>query len=64
LTVKSLPLATVIPAGDRLVLAIGATSAELLPDPLKPSITVATGGRLPGARWLPVVTGRLEFGPR
>jgi hypothetical protein len=44
-------------------LAIGATSAELLPDPLKPSITVATGGRLPGALWLPVVTGRLEFGP-
>ena len=63
LTVKSLPLATVIPAGDRVVLAIGATSAEILPDPLKPTITVATGDQLPGSLWLPVVTGRLEFGP-
>jgi len=62
-TVKSLPLATVIPAGDRLVLAIGATSAELLPDPLKPRITVATGDQLPGSLRLPVVNGRLEFGP-
>jgi predicted acyl esterase len=61
-TVTSLPLATVIPAGDRLVLAIGATSAELLPDRFKPRITVATGDQLPGSLWLPVVTGRLEFG--
>jgi uncharacterized protein len=58
---ESLPLATLIPAGDRLVLAIGATSAEILPDPLKPRITVATGDQLSGSLSLPVVTGKLRF---
>ncbi len=60
-TAQSLPLATTIPAGDRLVLTIGATSAELLPDPLKPTITVATGDQLPGSLSLPVVAGKLRF---
>ncbi|HKR51737.1 MAG TPA: CocE/NonD family hydrolase [Pseudonocardiaceae bacterium] len=60
-TATSLPLATVIPAGHRLVLAIGATSAEILPDPLKPTITVATGDQLPGSLSLPVVAGKLQF---
>ncbi len=40
---ESLPLAAVIPAGARLVLTIGAGSAEILPDVLKPRITIATG---------------------
>ncbi|MGH3683944.1 MAG: CocE/NonD family hydrolase [Pseudonocardiaceae bacterium] len=57
----SLPLATVIPAGDRLVLVIGATSAEILPDPLKPRITITTGQGLPGSLSLPVVSGTLRF---
>lgn len=60
-TAESLPLATTIPAGDRLVLAIGATAAEILPDPHKPRITVATGDQLPGSLSLPVVTGKLRF---
>ncbi|MGH4006990.1 MAG: CocE/NonD family hydrolase [Pseudonocardiaceae bacterium] len=60
-TAQSLPLATVIPAGHRLVLAIGATSAEILPDPLKPAITVASGEALPGSLTLPVVAGKLSF---
>jgi predicted acyl esterase len=58
---ESLPLASTIPAGDRLVLAIGAASAEILPDPLKPRITVATGEALPGSISLPVVSGQLGF---
>jgi hypothetical protein len=37
--------------------------AEILPDPLKPSITVATGDQLPASLWLPVVTGTLAFRP-
>ncbi|MGH3921147.1 MAG: CocE/NonD family hydrolase [Pseudonocardiaceae bacterium] len=60
-TAQSLPLATVIPAGHRLVLAIGATSEEILPDSLKPTITVGTGDQLPGSLSLPVVTGKLRF---
>ncbi|MGH3788144.1 MAG: CocE/NonD family hydrolase [Pseudonocardiaceae bacterium] len=60
-TAQSLPLATTIPAGHRLVLAIGATSAELLPDPLKPTITVATGDQLPGSLSIPVVAGKVQF---
>jgi predicted acyl esterase len=46
---------------QRSFLAIGATSAEILPDPLKPRITVVTGDRLPGSLSLPVVTGKLRF---
>ncbi len=60
-TAQSLPMATMIPAGDRLVLAIGATAPEILPDSLKPTITIATGDQLPGSLSLPVVTGKLQF---
>ncbi|MGH3978568.1 MAG: CocE/NonD family hydrolase [Pseudonocardiaceae bacterium] len=60
-TAESLPLATVIPAGERLVLAISAASVELLPDPLKPQITIVTGDQLPGSLSLPVVSGELHF---
>ena len=60
-TAKSLPLATTILAGERLVLVISATSAEILPDPLKPRITIATGDQLPGSLSLPVVSGQLRF---
>jgi predicted acyl esterase len=58
---KSLPLATTIPAGDRLVLIIGSTAAEILPNPRKPRITITTGDGLPGSLSLPVVTGKLQF---
>jgi hypothetical protein len=60
-TAKSLPLATTIPAGERLVLVISATSAEILPDPLKPRTTIATSDQLPGSLSLPVVSGKLRF---
>jgi putative CocE/NonD family hydrolase len=60
-TAKSLPLATTIPAGERLVLVISATSAEILPDPLQPRITIDTGDQLPGSLSLPVVSGELRF---
>ncbi|MGH3913105.1 MAG: hypothetical protein ACRDTC_06805 [Pseudonocardiaceae bacterium] len=60
-TAESLPLATVIPAGHRLVLAIGATSPEILPDPHKPRITITTDDQLPGSLSLPVVAGKLRF---
>lgn len=60
-TADSLPLATVIPAGHRIILAIGATSAEILPDPLKPTVTITTGDQLPGSISLPVVAGELRF---
>jgi predicted acyl esterase len=59
----SLPLATEIPAGSRLVLAVGAGSAEIEPDPLKPAITISTGSGVPGSLTLPVVEGRLGFRP-
>jgi hypothetical protein len=58
---KSLPLATTIPAGDRLVLIIGSTAAEILPNPRKPRITITTGDRLAGSLSLPVVSGKLQF---
>ncbi len=57
----SLPLATTIPAGHRIVLTIGATAAELLPNPVKPRITITTGEGLPGSLSLPVVAGKLQF---
>lgn len=58
---ESLPLASTIPAGDRLVLAIGSTAPEILPDPLKPTITVATGDQQPSSLSLPIVAGELQF---
>ncbi len=58
---ESLPLATEIPAGQRLVLVVGAGSAEIEPDPLKPAITIRTGSPLPGSLTLPVVDGNLRF---
>jgi len=54
---RSLPLAAVVRPGDRLVLAIGGGSVELLPDPLKPRITIAT----PSSLSLPVAAGSLRM---
>lgn len=58
---ESLPLASVLHPGERLALAIGASSAEILPDPLKPRVTVATGAGTPGILSLPVVAGTVRF---
>lgn len=60
-TVPSEPFAELIPAGHRLVLALGGGSLNLAPDPLKPLLTVTTGPDLASSVKLPVVEGELEF---
>jgi hypothetical protein len=57
---SSLPLVTSLRAGERLVLVIGASSAEILPNALKPILTILTGPALPGSLTLPIVAGRLR----
>lgn len=58
---ESIPFAAPVPAGHRLVLAIGGGSEVLYPDPLQPALTVSTGADRPGALHLPVVAGDLQF---
>lgn len=60
---KSLPLATVVPAGHRLVLVLGAHARELTPEHLKPTITIHTGNEFPGSITLPIADGKLRFLP-
>lgn len=55
----SQPFATEIPAGNRIVLAIGGGSADLLPNEQKPLLIVDTGEDLLGNVELPVVEGEL-----
>lgn len=59
--VRSNPFATFVPAGERLVLAIGGGSIELLPDVRKPLLTVSTGPGMNGSISIPVVEGHLRF---
>lgn len=56
---RSEPLASFLPEGDRLVLALGGGSSQLLPDPLQPELTVHSRPQRPGVIRLPVVRGRL-----
>lgn len=58
---KSHPCATELPAGDRVVLAIGGGSPELMPSEFKPVLTVSTGEGFSGVIDLPVVEGSLSF---
>lgn len=60
-TFDSHPFATEIPAGHRIVLAIGGGASELNPNQLNPVLAVTTGPDTPGAVELPVVEGRLTF---
>lgn len=60
-SLKSHPFATVVPAGSRLILAVGGDSVELLTDARKPVLSVTTGSDLPGSITLPVVEGTLAF---
>lgn len=60
-TFESIPFAATLPAGHRLVLAIGGGSTALYPDPRKPVLTVSTGQDIPGSVTLPVVAGDLAF---
>ena len=56
-TMLSLPFATKVSAGKRLVLAIGGDGREGMgmPDPWRPLITIHTGDPESGALWLPAV---------
>lgn len=56
---QSEPVASYLAKGDRLVLAIGGGSSQLLPDPLQPDLTVHTRPGSAGWIRLPVVKGRL-----
>jgi predicted acyl esterase len=58
---RSLPVASVVPKGERLVLLIGGGSDELTPAPFLPALTVTTGAGVEGALRLPVVQGSLRF---
>lgn len=58
---KSIPFATNISAGQRLVLAIGGGAERLFPDQLQPTLTVISDPDLPGSLELPIVEGDLEF---
>lgn len=61
ISVQSYPFATKVPAGSRLVLAVGGDSPSLAPEPRKPLLTISTGPNLAGQIALPVVEGQLEF---
>lgn len=50
-----------IPAGHRLVLAIGGQGSEIVPDGNFPTITISTGPGTAGALTLPVVRGNFSF---
>lgn len=58
---ESYPFAAVVPAGQRLVLAIGGEAANVLPSPEKPLLTLHTGPGYVGALDLRVVDGELRF---
>lgn len=55
------PFASAVPAGSRLVLAIGGGSTELTPEARLPVLTVTAGSGVAGALTLPVVEGTLRF---
>lgn len=58
---RSLPFASTLEAGERLVLAIGGYASELTPDPRMPRLTVTTGPGVMGTLDLHVVEGNLVF---
>lgn len=57
----SVPFATTIPAGHRIVLVIGGGHEYLSPVDETPTLAVTTGPDVPGSVSLPVVEGTLEF---
>lgn len=61
---ESVPFATEIPAGHRIVLVVGGGHSYLSPVDEKPTLAVRTGPDVPGSVTLPVVEGTLEFVPR
>lgn len=59
--VRSHPFAADVPAGHRLVLAVGGGSLELVPDNDKPILTITTAPNLMNKVTLRVVEGELSF---
>lgn len=60
-TLTSQPMVSKIHAGERLVLAVGGGSDQLLPDPMQPTLTMRTGQGTDGWIELPAVAGRLRI---
>jgi pimeloyl-ACP methyl ester carboxylesterase len=61
-TIRGHPVASVVEAGERLVLAVGGDSNELHPEARKPVLTVSTGQGMAGDIQIPTVDGTLAFG--
>lgn len=59
---QSYPFAVPVKAGERLILTIAGGSDEIVPDPLKPTITVHGGGGEGSRITVNVVEGNLQFG--
>lgn len=57
----SLPFATTVEAGQRIVLVVAGDATELFTDPRKPAITVTTGPDEGSWLRLPVIEGTFEF---
>jgi putative CocE/NonD family hydrolase len=55
------PFASVLKAGERLVVAVGGGAVELTPGPLYATLTVTTGPTVQGSITIPVVEGNLRF---
>jgi predicted acyl esterase len=60
-SIRSHPFASIVEAGERLVLVVGGESSELHPEVRKPVLTVTTGPNLAATVTLPVVEGHLVF---
>ena len=61
ISIEGEPFASLLHAGERLVLAIGTGSAELMPDPYQPAVSVTSGPARPAFLTLPVTHGTLRF---
>lgn len=58
---RSIPLAEVLPAGERIVLTVKGGHPSLVPRPGVPTLTFHTGPDVLAELWLPVVGGELAF---
>ncbi len=61
INISSHPFATVLKAGERIVVAVGGGSTELTPGPLYAALTVTTGPNMQSEITIPVIEGELRF---
>ncbi|HEX9816356.1 MAG TPA: hypothetical protein VGB18_05200, partial [Candidatus Thermoplasmatota archaeon] len=61
INMSSHPFASVLKAGERIVVAVGGGSTELTPGPMYAALTVSTGPAFQGEITIPVVEGELRF---